>query len=135
VTGPLPFASLLLDSGAVLAAARDGTEVRWWLDRARQLDVDPRVTLVTVAEVFRDRPGGARVRWLLSRLDHEPLTMAHAEDAGRLLGATDGKDRTVDALVAAAAVRMPRPVVVLTTDPEDLERLLEGQRLIVVAAV
>lgn len=135
MTGPLPFASLLLDAGAVLAAARDGAEVRWWLDRARELDVDPRVTLVTVAEVFRDRPGGARVRWMLSRLDAEPLTMAHAEDAGRLLEATDSGDRTVDALVAAAAVRMPRPVVVLTTDPKDLERLLEGQRLVVVAAV
>lgn len=135
VTGPLPFASLLLDSGAVLSAAQDSPEVHWWLDRARELDVDPRVTLVTVAEVFRDRPGGARVRWVLSRLDPEPLTMALAEDAGRLLGATGSKDRTVDALVAATAVRMPRPVVVLTTDPQDLERLLEGQRLVVVAAV
>ncbi len=135
VTGPLPFASLLLDAGAVLAAAGDGEEVRWWLDRARELDVDPRVTLVTVAEVFRDRPGGARVRWVLSRLEHEPLTMAHAEDAGRLLGATDSGDRTIDALVAAAAVRLPRPVIVLTSDPKDLERLLEGQSLVVVAPV
>ena len=45
----LGVASLLLDAGAVLAAAGDGEEVRWWLDRARELDVDPRVTLVTVA--------------------------------------------------------------------------------------
>jgi hypothetical protein len=52
-----------------------------------------------------------------------------------LLGATESADHTIDALVAATAVRLPRPVIVLTSDPKDLERLLEGQRRITVVAV
>lgn len=131
----VPFASLLLDSGAVLAVAQNGHVVQRWLARARMHGVEPRVTLVTVAEVFRDRRDGARIQWVLSQLEHEPLTLAHAHDAGRLLGATGSGDHTVDALVAATAVRMPRPVIVLTSDPKDLERLLEGQPRITVAAV
>ncbi len=130
-----PFASLLLDAGAVLAFARDQPEVRRWLQRAQQHEVEPRVCLVTIAEVFRDRPAGARVQWVLSRLDEAPFTYKHAQDAGRLLGVTGSGDRTIDAIVAATALRMPRPVAVLTSDPKDLAQLLDGQRRVVVARV
>ena len=135
MTGEVVFASLLLAAGAVLAFARDRPEVRRWLERAEKYGIDPRVTLVTVAEVFRDRPAGGRVQWVLSRLDQEPLTLKHVHDAGRLLGATNSGDRTIDAIVAATALRMPKPVVVLTTDPKDLTRLLDGQPRVVVATV
>lgn len=129
------FESLLLDAGAVLALAQDRPEIRRWLAQAKQAGVEPRVCLVTVTEVFRDRPAGARVQWVLSRLSAEPMTMRHAHDAGRLLGATNSGDRTIDAIVAATALRMPRPVAVLTSDPKDLSRLLAGQRQVVVAKV
>ena len=82
-------ASLLLDAGAVLAIVRDKQQVRRWIEHADGLGVDPRVSLVTVAEVFRDRPAAARVQWVLSRLDKEPVTLGHAWDAGRLLGHED----------------------------------------------
>ena len=129
------FVSLLLDAGAVLALAHDRPEVRRWVEHAASQGIDPCVALVTVAEVFRDRPGGARVQWVLSKLDEEPFTLKHAHDAGRLLGATNSGDKTIDAIVAAAAWRMPRPVAVLTTDPRDLTRLLDGQRQVIVAQV
>lgn len=129
------FASLLLDAGAVLAFAQDRPEVRRWLERARDLGIDPRVTLVTIAEVFRSGTAGARVRWVLSQLDEEPLTKKHGEEAGRLLGLTNSGDRTVDALVAATALRMPQPVAILTSDPKDLQRLLEGQSRVVVVPI
>jgi hypothetical protein len=135
VTDRPEFASLLLDAGAVLAIAQDRQEVRRWLQRAQTQGIDPRVTLVTTAEVFRDGTAGARVRWVLSLLDEEALDDEHAKEAGRLLGRTNSGDRTIDALVAAAALRMPRPVVVLTSDPKDLGRLLEGQRRVVVVRV
>jgi predicted nucleic acid-binding protein len=135
VTDDLVFASMLLDAGAVLAFAQDRPEVRRWLEQAETHGVDPRVALVTIAEVFRDRPAGGRVQWVLSRLDEEPFTVKHAQDAGRLLGATGSGDRTIDAIVAATALRMPRPVAVLTSDPKDLARLLEGQRRVIVAKV
>jgi predicted nucleic acid-binding protein len=131
----VPFASLLLDSGAVLALAQNDRRAQGWLDRARTEGVEPRVALVTVAEVFRDRRDGARIQWVLSRLRPEPLTLAHAHDAGRLLSVPGSAGHTVDAIIAATAVRMPKPVIVLTSDPKDLERLLEGQRRITVATV
>ena len=82
--------SVLLDAGAVLAIAQDRQPVRRWIEHADVLGIDPRVSLVTVAEVFRDRPGGARVQWVLSRLEKEPFTLGHAWDAGRLLGHNGG---------------------------------------------
>jgi predicted nucleic acid-binding protein len=131
----MEFASLLLDSGAVLALARDRPEAHAWIGRARKAGIDPRVSLVTVAEVFRDRPPGARVQWVLSRLDLEQLTLRDCHDAGRLMGATGTGGKTIDALVAATALRLPRPVAVLTSDPSDLARLLDGQRRVIVAKV
>jgi hypothetical protein len=127
--------SLLLDAGAVLAIAQDRQQVRRWIEHADGLGVDPRVSLVTVAEVFRDRPGGARVQWVLSRLDKEPFTLGHAWDAGRLLGHSGGRGMTIDAIVAATALGMPKPVALLTGDPGDLERLLDGYRGVYVAKV
>jgi hypothetical protein len=135
VTDGVSFASLLLDAGAVLAFAQDRPDVRRWLQRAEAQGVDPRVALVTVAEVFRDRPAGARVQWVLSRLDKEPFTLGHAWDAGRLLGHSGGRHMTVDAIVAATALTMPKPVALLTGDPGDLERLLEGYHGVFVAKV
>jgi predicted nucleic acid-binding protein len=128
-------ASLLLDAGAVLAIVRDKQQVRRWIEHADGLGVDPAVSLVTVAEVFRDRPAAARVQWVLSRLDKEPVTLGHAWDAGRLLGHSGGRGMTVDAIVAATALRMAKPVALLTSDPGDLERLLEGYRGVYVAEV
>ena len=129
------FASLLLDAGAVLAFAKDRPEIRRWLKRANEAGVDPRVSYVTIAEVFRDAPAGARVQWVLSRLCAEHLLLRDCHDAGRLMGATGADGKTMDALVAVTALRLPKPVVVLTGDPGDLGRLLEGQRRVTVARV
>lgn len=51
--------------------------------------------------------------------------------AGRLRGAASPvrrkpRDLTVDAVVAATALALPPPVVVLTSDPGDLRLLLGG---------
>ena len=46
-----------------------------------------------------------------------------------------GSDDGIDALVAAAAVGDGSPVVVLTSDPRDLERLLAREPQIYVRAV
>jgi hypothetical protein len=129
------FASLLLDAGAVLAFAKDRPEIRRWLRRAREAGVDPRVSYVTIAEVFRDAPAGARVQWVLSRLAPEHLTLRDCHDAGRLMCATGTDGKTLDALVAVTALRLPKPVAVLSSDPGDLGRLLEGQRRVTVARV
>ena len=135
VTDDLVFASMLLDAGAVLAFAEDRPQVRRWLERAETHGVDPRVALVTIAEVFRDRPAGGRVQWVLSRLDEEPFTVKHARirspaaGCDRQRGSDDRRHRGRNGAANA------RPIAVLTSDPKDLARLLEGQRQVIVATV
>ena len=135
VTGGPEFASLLLDAGAVFAYAKDEPAVRGWLLRARRAGIEPRISWVTVAEVYREAASGSREQWVLSRLDAEELTLDDCYGAGRLMARTATGGKTVDALVAATALRLPRPVAVLTTDVADLERLLEGHRQVLVARV
>ena len=42
---------------------------------------------------------------------------------------------TIDAIVAAPSLAMPKPVALLTSDPKDLELLLDGYRGVYVAKV
>ena len=49
-------------------------------------------------------------------------------DAAVLMEATGMGGHTIDALVAAMARRLPRPVLIATSDPVDLRRLLQGER-------
>lgn len=132
---PADLASLLLDASAVLAFAQDRPEVRRWLEHAKKVGIDPLVSYVTVAETFRARPAGARVRWVLSRLDPVRITLGDCKAAGRLLSMPITPGTTLDALVAATALRLPKPVVVLTSDTKDLGRLLQDERRVLVARV
>lgn len=56
-----------------------------------------------------------------------PVTAEIARRAGELLGKTglSGHRCAIDALVAATALELERPVVLLTSDPDDLARLVE----------
>src|SRR5579859_4417769 len=81
----------------------------------------------TLAEVIRGNPRDARIYRALSKVT---IISIHADDgraAGELLGRTgfSGHQRTLDALVAVVALAQPRPVVVLTSDTTDMERLTE----------
>ncbi len=56
-----------------------------------------------------------------------PVTAEIARRAGELLGATrlSGRRCATGAVVAATALDLERPVVLLTSDPDDLSRLVE----------
>jgi predicted nucleic acid-binding protein len=56
-----------------------------------------------------------------------PVTPETARRAGELLGATglSGHRCAIDAVVAATALELERPVVLLTSDPDDLSKLVE----------
>ena len=66
---------------------------------------------------------------MLSRITAVPVTPEIARRAGALLGATGlpGHRCAIDAVVAATALDLERPVVLLTSDPDDLSRLVEEQ--------
>jgi hypothetical protein len=94
-----------------------------------------RQLLVRVRELEAQAPGSASGRLSSaqaqdrpeSRITVVPVSPALGRHAGELLGATGlpGRRCSVDAVVAATALERERPVVVLTGDPVDLNRLVE----------
>ncbi|MFG3409490.1 hypothetical protein ACGF2Y_31370, partial [Streptomyces sp. NPDC048142] len=70
---------------------------------------------------------------LLSRLRVEPVSQEDSLTAVALLrnaGGLHGHKYAIDALVAALALRVPAPVIVLTSDRDDWSKLC-GKRVII----
>jgi predicted nucleic acid-binding protein len=90
-----------------------------------------------LAEVLRGGVRDAAVHHVISRIAVVPVSAEIARSAGELLGKTglSGRRYAIDAVVAATALDMERPVVLLTSDPDDLAKLVEepqrpkGQRV------
>lgn len=80
-----------------------------------------------LAEVLRGGPRDAKLHRVLSRVTVVPVDKGLGRSAGELLGQAglSGHRYTIDALLAAVALGQPRPVVLLTSDPDDMRRLTE----------
>jgi len=84
--------------------------------------------------------GDARVRGYLDSARARGTRVAVSALTGELLGSTglSGHRRAIDAVVAATALDAERPVVLLTSDPDDMNRLVsepdrpKTQRVVVV---
>ncbi|GAA2669671.1 hypothetical protein Apa02nite_016540 [Actinoplanes palleronii] len=85
------------------------------------------VSAITLTEVLRGGPRDASVHRVLSRVVVLPVSQELGRRAGELLGAVglSGHRYAIDAVVAATALELPRPVLLLTSDPDDLTRLVE----------
>ena len=121
--------SILLDAEAVSALAADARSMQAWATVARRTDSTLHASTVTLAEVADGSPRDAAVRRIAKALRLEVVTADIGYQAGQLrAGAASTRrkqrDLTVDAVVAATALSLPQPVVVLTSDPDDLQRLL-----------
>jgi predicted nucleic acid-binding protein len=119
--------TLVLDSeGLSKLAAGDG-RTRAYLDSARARGALVAVSAITLTETLRGGPRDAALYRVLSRITVVPVTAGIARRAGELLGATglSGHRCAIDAVVAATALEMERPVVLLTSDPDDLTKLVE----------
>jgi predicted nucleic acid-binding protein len=81
----------------------------------------------TLAEVLRGGPKDASVHRILSRVTVVPIGAEQGRAAGELLGRTglSGHRCALDALLAVVALAQPRPVIVLTSDTDDMRRLTE----------
>lgn len=81
----------------------------------------------TLAEVLGGGPKDAPVHRILSNITVVPIGQQQCRAAGELLGLTglSGHRCALDALLAVVALAQPRPVVVLTSDTDDLRRLTE----------
>ncbi|HEX5493395.1 MAG TPA: hypothetical protein VFX70_02325 [Mycobacteriales bacterium] len=122
-----PGGTLVLDC-AGLAGLASGDRVA----RAAARDIAARggqvvVAATTLTEVLRGGPRDATVHRVLKGVTVEPVTAQVARTAGELLGATglDGHRCALDALVAAIARDCPRPVLLLTSDMDDMSALTD----------
>lgn len=115
--------SAVVYDAAVLVAA-DRSERRTWAEHKARLElgVIPIVTAPVLAQVSRS-PQQAQLRRFLTGCVVVPLGESDAHEAGRLLGRTGTAD-IVDAVVAATAVR--QKAIILTGDPDDIQRLVRA---------
>ncbi|MFD9333741.1 PIN domain-containing protein [Streptomyces sp. NPDC060028] len=84
----------------------------------------------TIVEVSHSRLSTAKLDWALSRVRIEPVTEQTARSAARLFktAGLHGHKHAIDATVAEMALRQPGPVVMLTSDVEDMA-VLCGDRV------
>ena len=130
---PAPAQRLILDSGAVIAAARGDQRVRAFLARARDLRASIEVPIVVVSETIRGNARDAPVNRILNAVGESPVaTEEIGRTAGSLLGAA-ASTATVDALVVAQAIE-GGGAVILTSDPDDLGRLASHHPEVVIRA-
>jgi predicted nucleic acid-binding protein len=123
-----PGGTLILDSeGLAKAVLRDRT-VTGWLALARADDLRVITSAATLAEVMHPRINRPALEWTLSRLVIEPVTEPIARHAAVLLAdaGLHGHKYAIDAMLSATALAAPRPVTILTSDPEVLTVLCGG---------
>jgi predicted nucleic acid-binding protein len=118
---------LVLDAEGIVKLA-DGD--RLTLERARaawRRDSEVMTVASALAEVLRGGPRDAKVHRVLKQITVVPVDKRVGRTAGELLGQVGltGHKHALDALLAAVALGQPRPVLLLTSDPEDLRRLTD----------
>lgn len=132
--------ALTLDAEGLSKLAAGDARMRGYLDSARARGARVTVSAITLTETLRGGPRDAAVHRVLARITIVPVTAAIARRAGELLGTTSlsGHKCAIDAVIAATALDLERPVVLLTSDPDDMNRLVEeperpkAQRIVVV---
>ena len=132
--------TLVLDSEGLSKLAAGDARAHAYLDSARARRARVATSAITLTETLRGGPRDARVHRVLSRITVVPVSAQIARRAGELLGATglSGHRCAIDAVVAATALGMERPIVLLTSDPDDMNKLAgepdrpKAERIVVV---
>ncbi len=116
------MSAVVYDAGVLVAADRG--ERRTWADHKVRLELGivPLAPAPVVAQVSRS-PQQAQLRRFLAGCEVVSFGESDAHAAGRLLGLTKTAD-VVDAVVVATAVR--HRGTILTSDPEDIDRLVRA---------
>lgn len=119
------MSGLVLDAGALIAVERRDRRVLRLLELARERGLTIQFPAGVVAQAWR---GGGRqavlARFLAADgLDVDALDLVTGRAVGELCALAGGDD-VVDAHVALLALR--RRCTVLTSDPDDIERLTRG---------
>jgi hypothetical protein len=123
-------------SGLIGPSQRARAYLRWVVEQGGTIVVP---TPVLIETITGDPGRDAETNRVLHVLERAACVLlgpdeATARRAGHLRYRMRGDDG-IDALVAAAAVGDGRPAVVLTSDPDDLARLLIGEPQVAVRAI
>jgi predicted nucleic acid-binding protein len=119
--------TLVLDAQGIIRLAEADKSVFAWARRTDALGGEIVTAASTLAEVLRGGARDARIHRILRRVTVVDIDKNLGRKAGELLGATgmSGHRCTVDALIAVVALAQRRPVILLTSDPDDLARLTD----------
>lgn len=128
-TPAVPGGTMVLDSEGLAKAVQRDRDVTGWLALARADDMRVVTSAATLVEVVHPRVNRPALEWTLSRIVIEPVTEDIARTAAALLGdaGLHGHRHAIDAMLSATALAAPRPVTVLTSDPDDLLALCGRQ--------
>jgi predicted nucleic acid-binding protein len=119
--------TLVLDAQGLVRLAEADKHVLVRVQEADASGADIVTAASTLAEVLRGDARDARIHRILRRVTVAEIDRNVGRKAGELLGSTgmSGHRCTVDALLAAVALAQRRPVILLTSDPDDMARLTE----------
>jgi predicted nucleic acid-binding protein len=127
--------TLVLDSEGLSKLLADDEQVVAMTVEARSRGMEAVVSALTIIEAVHARTHKARLNWVLSGLRVIPVGEEEAKAASKLLmdAGLHGHKYAIDAAVAEAALRQHRPVVMLTSDIDDMVKLCGGRvRLVAV---
>ncbi|GAA4593145.1 putative nucleic acid-binding protein [Actinoplanes octamycinicus] len=126
--------TLVLDSEGLSKLLADDEQVVALVAEARSRGMEAVISALTIIEAVHARTHRARLSWVLSGLRVIPVGEEEARSASRLLmdAGLHGHKYAIDAVVAEAALRQHRPVVMVTSDIDDMVKLC-GDRVRLVA--
>ncbi|WP_440100420.1 PIN domain-containing protein [Streptosporangium sp. H16] len=121
----LSAGTVVLDCEGLVKWCEADRRVTAFVREAQDNDFRVVVSAMTPIEAQDVRVKSDRLRWYLSRLKIEPVTEDISSRAIELLrdARLHGHKYAIDAVVAATALRSVRPVVVLTSDEDDMGNL------------
>ncbi|OII66082.1 DNA-binding protein [Streptomyces sp. CC53] len=117
--------TVVLDSEGLSAWINQDRKVSAVLRQINKRGAEFVVCANTIVEVVHAGVNVPRLNWALSQVRIEPVTARSAKAAARLLQhvGLHGHKYAIDATVAEAALRQPGPVIMLTSDIDDMSRL------------
>ncbi|WP_369371648.1 type II toxin-antitoxin system VapC family toxin [Promicromonospora sp. Populi] len=120
----LPGTFVLDSEGLSKAVAHDDAVIDL-LAVAHRHDIDVVISSATLVEAVHPKINRKALEWRLSMLSIDPVTEQTARLATELLAdaGKHGHSHAIDAMVCATAVASPRPVRILTSDPDDIMAL------------
>lgn len=118
--------SFVLDSEGLSKAVAHDDAVIDLLAVAHRHDIPVIISSATLVEAVHPKISRKALEWRLSLLSVEPVTEQTARLATELLAdaGKHGHSHAIDAMVCATAIAAPKPVRVLTSDPDDITALV-----------